>query len=140
MTDGLQSNEFNALAYATALNGEIYFGGYNGFNCFLPETIKDNTEKPNVVFTGFTVLNKKYELTNEIAFTKVIDLTYKDYFFSFSFAGLEYSNSLKNRYKYKLENFNEDWIQIGNTHSLTFTNLDPGEYTLKIKAANNDGV
>lgn len=140
VTDGLQSNEFNALAYATALNGEIYFGGYNGFNCFLPETIKDNTEKPNVVFTGFTVLNKKYELTNEIAFTKVIDLTYKDYFFSFSFAGLEYSNSLKNMYKYKLENFNEDWIQIGNTHSLTFTNLDPGEYTLKIKAANNDGV
>ncbi|MCE9538210.1 MAG: SpoIIE family protein phosphatase [Bacteroidetes bacterium] len=140
VNDGVQSNEFKVNSSFKANDGYIYFGGVKGMNRFNPRLLSDNPNPPNLVITGFSVLNKPYMLKEDILITKEIKLSYKDYFFSFDFAGLEYTNSAKNKYKYILEGFNEEWINIGTTRSLTFTNLDPGEYTLRIQACNNDGV
>ncbi|NIS46990.1 MAG: hybrid sensor histidine kinase/response regulator, partial [Aliifodinibius sp.] len=66
--------------------------------------------------------------------------SYKHNVFSFEFAALDYTAPEKNQYAYKLEGFREDWIDLGTHRFLTFTNLDPGEYILRVKGSNNDGV
>lgn len=136
---GLQGKQFSLEAGSNLPNGYLFFGGLNGFNAFNPSDISLNTTAPNVVLTSFTSLNKPYKLPLDPSFTDEIKLSYKDYFFEFYFAALDFTDPSKNQYAYKLEGFNENWVNIGNEQSVAFTNLDPGEYTLLVKAANNDG-
>jgi streptogramin lyase len=137
--NGLQGKQFSYEASCKHLNGKLFFGGLNGFNVFDPKQITLNTTPPQVVLTNFTTLNKPYNLGTDPSYTDEITLSYKDYFFEFDFAALDYTNPAKNTYAYKLEGFNENWVNIGTEKSATFTNLDPGTYTMLIKAANNDG-
>ena len=67
-------------------------------------------------------------------------LTHKDNIITLEFSALSFYNNFKNQYRYKLEGFNENWIQLGNNHSVTFTNLSPGEYNLQVIGSNNDDV
>ncbi len=138
--DGLQENEFNRGAYFKNKNGEMFFGGINGLNTFLPSSIKNNPYKPPIVLTSFKKYNKEIKLVNHISEIKELKLSFKDIMISFEFAALNYYKSKKNLYKYTLEGFNKDWIELGTKRDITFTNLDPGKYTLKIKGSNNDGV
>jgi len=143
--DGLQSNEFNGGAYFKGRNGEMYFGGINGFNVFHPNNIKDNPYIPPVVITSFYRYNTedKEGIAIEekgISSKDEIELSYQDNILSFEFAALNYRIPEKNQYAYKLEGFNDHWIQLGTKRDVTFTNLDPGEYTLHVKGSNNDGV
>ncbi|MFK7946262.1 MAG: two-component regulator propeller domain-containing protein [Saprospiraceae bacterium] len=145
--DGLQSNEFIRLSsYKTAL-GWMYFGGINGINYFHPAKIKSNQLPPKLIFTDFKIFNKSVDFTNDnaeittpIQFVKEINLSYKDEVFSFEFAALNYTNPERNQYKYRLVGFNKIWQNIGNQRNVTFTNLNPGTYTLKVKGANSDGI
>lgn len=145
--DGLQSNEFNAGAYYKSADGEIFFGGINGFNAFYPHEIPNNTHVPPVVITAFQILNEPVgiggdsPLKQTIIETKEITLSYLDYFFSFEFAALDFTNPDKNKYAYKMEGFNKEWIQTGAKRRFaTYTNLDSGEYVFHVKGSNNDGV
>jgi ligand-binding sensor domain-containing protein/serine phosphatase RsbU (regulator of sigma subunit) len=133
--DGLQGKNFYLGCQLRLSDGSILLGGANGFNYFKPENIKADTSSPGVAFTGFQVLNKTYPLPQETAYTKEIDLTYRDYFFSVDFAAIDFADPSQNRFQYKLMGFNDDWVNIDQQHSITFTNLDPGTYTLQIKAA-----
>ncbi len=144
--DGLQGNEFNQNAYTkNKFTGEIYFGGNNGFNIFQPEKVTDNPYIPPVVFSGFQRYNTdnkdgKAIVEKGISNGDIINLTYKDNIISFDVAALNYYNSSENQYKYKLEGFNENWIQMGNNHTIIFTNLSHGEYKLLVQGSNNDGI
>jgi len=143
--DGLQSNEFNANAAFQNRRGEMFFGGINGFNVFHPDSVKDNSYIPPVAITalrryntdvaeGIAIAEKGVSARDEIV------LSYKDEILTFEFAALSYRNTFKNQYAFKLEGFNENWIQLGTERRATFTNLSPGAYTLRVKGANNDGV
>ena len=136
--DGLQGNEFNQNAYFRFPDGQIWFGGVQGITAFYPHDIIPNTTPSDAVITSFTVLNKQAILPDYITLTKDITLSWRDYFFSFEFAGLEFSNSARNQYKYMLEGFDEDWVEAGTRRFVTYTNLDPGEYTFRVMASNND--
>jgi DNA-binding CsgD family transcriptional regulator len=144
--EGLQDYEFNTGACYQGRSGEMFFGGVNGFNCFYPDRIEDNPFIPSIVITGFKIRNKPVNigkdspLKKHITETREIILSYKDSFFSFEFAALDYTAPDKNRYQYKVERFNEDWIDLGHKHDITLTNLDPGEYILRVRGANNDGI
>lgn len=140
ISNGVQGKEFSTNAALALNNGLLVFGGNNGFNVFNPDELNDEIKSPELVFTDFTVLNKPYELANDIAYTDEITLTYKDYFFSIDFAVLDFTNPDQNSFEYKLEGFNDGWVSIGNKHQITFTNLNAGEYTLLVKGANSDGV
>lgn len=137
--DGLQGNEFNQGACFRSGDGRIWFGGARGLNVFHPKDITPNTAPADAVITSFTVLNKNYPLPEYITQTKTITLSWRDYFFSFEFAGLEFSNPSRNHYRYMMEGFDQDWIEAGDRRFVTYTNLDPGEYTFRVKASNNDG-
>ncbi len=145
-TDGLQSNEFNNGAFFRSPSGQMFFGGINGFNSFFPEDITINTTKAKPIITHFYLFNKPVKigpneiLKKEISELNEIILKYKENVISFEFASLHYSYPLKNQHKYKLENFDEDWVDIGNSRRANYTNLDPGEYVFKVKVANSDGV
>ncbi len=144
--NGLQGNEFNQNAFAKDnITGRLMFGGTNGFNVFDPAKVKDNSFVPPIVLTQFIRYNTDDEngkpiYEKGISKTDSLFLTYKDNIIVFHFAGLSYYNTSENQYKYKLEGFNKNWIQLGNEHSVTFTNLSQGNYTLHVIGSNNDGV
>jgi PAS domain S-box-containing protein len=137
-SDGLQSNEFNSNAYYRSLDGTMYVGGINGFNLFKPQEIKPNPVPPQVVVTRFDVFNQPLRV--DLTGREPIRLSYKQDFISFEFTALDFQAPQKNQYAYKLEGFNEDWIQAGNHRYATYTNLPGGEYVFRVKAANSDGV
>ena len=150
--DGLQSNEFEELnACYKSRSGELIFGGINGFNIFYPDSIKDNTHIPSVYITyfnlfnkpipvGYDSLSKRIVLHKSIIETKELELNYDDNVFSFEFAALDYQAPIKNKYAYKMEGFDKDWIYTSANRNLaTYTNLDPGEYTFRVKGSNSDG-
>jgi serine phosphatase RsbU (regulator of sigma subunit)/streptogramin lyase len=145
-SDGLQGNEFNTGAFTKdRRTGEMYFGGMNGFNLFDPDKVTNNPYVPQVAFTSFIRYNTDDEegkpiVEKGIAAKSGIALTYKDNVASFEFAALNYYNTFKNLYAYKLEGFNDNWIQLGRERKATFTNLDAGEYKLLVRGSNNDGV
>lgn len=145
--DGLQGLEFEANAFLKTRNGEIYFGGVNGFNSFYPATLTENKAIPPVYLTGFEIFNKPVlpgqngsPLAEDISLTKEVHLSYRQSTLSFTFAALNYTASENNRYKYKLENFDRDWIDAGTERKATYTNLPPGTYTFLVKGSNNDGM
>ncbi len=137
---GLQSDEFNMGAHFKSASGELFFGGIKGFNSFFPEDIEKNTSIPPVVLTSFSKLNQKVDFGKPIFEVEQIPLDYTDYFITFEFAALDYTSPEKNQYRYKLIDFDDDWIELGNRHLVTFTNLDPADYVLRVQASNNDGV
>lgn len=138
-SDGLQGTEFNAGAYYKSADGELFFGGINGYNSFYPEAIHDNTLKPEVVLTGFKVFNEDLKLPKAPEYTDTIRLTYRDDVFSFEFSALHLTAPQKNQYAYKLEGFDQNWVTTQRRFA-TYTNLDPGKYTFRVRASNNDGV
>jgi ligand-binding sensor domain-containing protein/serine phosphatase RsbU (regulator of sigma subunit) len=144
--DGLQGNEFNQNAFAKDYKtGRLLFGGPNGFNVFDPGSIKENQYIPPVVFTDYTRYNTDDEEGKPIFEKGISDrdsilLTYKDNIVTLQFSALSYYNNYENQYRYKLEGFNENWIQLGNNHTITFTNLSPDDYVLRVIGSNNDGV
>ena len=145
-SDGLQSNEFNTGAYFQSKTGQLFFGGINGLNAFFPEDIHINKSKPKPLITNFYLFNKPVKvgeaevLKKHISELDEIILKHRQNVISFEFASLHYSYPLKNLHQYKLENFNEEWVDIGNSRMANYTNLDPGEYVFKIRVANSDGI
>ncbi|MGE5806617.1 MAG: two-component regulator propeller domain-containing protein [Ignavibacteria bacterium] len=145
--DGLQGNQFFWGASFKGADGELFFGGTNGFNSFHPEELKINAHVPPVFITNFQIFNKSVSaneqrspLKKSVESTKEIELSYSQNVFSFEFTALDFTAPNKNRYKYFMEGFDKSWIQSGNRRFVTYTNLDPGEYTFKAAGSNNDGI
>lgn len=140
MGDGLQSNDFYPGACAMGRDGQLYFGGTNGFNAFLPAEVRDSTFVPPVVLTSFKVFDREVKTALAIWSLPVIVLGYQENFFAFEFSALDYTNPAKNRYAYMLEGFDRDWVVCGTRRYASYTNLDAGSYTFRVRGTNPDGV
>lgn len=145
--DGLQSNEFNQGVFSKGRDGEIIFGGINGFNTFYPESIKENSNVPAVYITDFQIFNQSIVpgdnsvLKQPIAQTRKIVLEYWQSMLSFQFVALNYLSSEQNRYAYKLDGVDNQWIYTkSDKRHATYANLSPGNYVFRVKASNNDGI
>ncbi|MBN1416429.1 MAG: GAF domain-containing protein [Bacteroidales bacterium] len=143
--DGLQSNEFNGGAYFRSPDGELFFGGYFGFNTFFPEKIKLDTIAPAIILTDLQVKNvsvqpgKKSPIKKHISVTDEIILNHNQNNFTLYFAALHFANPQQNKYRYQLEGFDKGWIDAGNKRFVSFTSLPYRKYKLRIQAANCDG-
>lgn len=137
-SDGLQSNEFNSNAYFRAHNGVMYIGGINGFNLFDPQSVNPNPIPPQVAMTSFEVFNEPVSV--DLSGREPIQLSYKQDFISFEFAAFDFQAPQKNQYAYKLEGFDQDWIQAGHRRFATYTNVPGGQYVFRVKASNSDGI
>ncbi|MCP5053213.1 MAG: response regulator [bacterium] len=138
-SDGLQSDEFSSGACYKSSGGEMFFGGINGFNSFYPSEIKKNSFLPPIYITGFRKFNRPVTFSTSIMELEDIRLSYRDNFISFEFAALSYQAPERNRYAYKLEGFDKDWVYCGTRRTASYTNLDGGAYTFRVKGSNNDG-
>ena len=144
--NNLQGNEFFMGAVLKSNNSELLFGGHYGFNIINAENLALNKHLPKVVFTDFQLFNKKVQigensvLQKAITETKTIRLKYDQSVFTIEYSGLNFTLPEMNSYAYKLQGFEKDWNYVGSQRKATYTNLNPGEYTFKVKAANNDGL
>ncbi len=145
-TDGVYCMNLAQAACFKNNNGRLYFGGHKGITSFNPQEIKANESVPEIVFTDFRILNKSVVVNKEgilqqsINDTKAITLSYKEKEFSFEFSALDYRAPHKNQYAYKLKGFDKEWHRIGNRRHISFNNLKPGKYQLKVKGTNSNGV
>lgn len=146
--DGLQPGDLSQ-AFCKTRSGAMYFGGKSGFSEFYPEAVTSKPYDPPLVFTAFDIFNKpafnsadpeiNSALPLPISQSKEVTLSYKHSVFSIQFASLNYANSQRRHYSYVLEGFDKDWNILTESHATTYTNLDPGVYTFKVKGLNSEG-
>ena len=141
---GLQSDEFNTGAYFKSSSGTLYFGGVKGFNYFNPEALlllqrRQQDYHPEVTLTNFTIMGQPLATSPGLLAPGTVRLTHADKFFSFELAVLDYHQPEKNQFRYKLEGFNRGWVDNGNRHFASYTNLDPGSYRLRYQGADSNG-
>jgi len=140
LSDGLQSTEFNQGAYFRGASGRMYFGGINGLNEFLPGAMPRNMTVPPVFVTGFRVFDRPVPLPPALAGGEPIELSYSENFISFEFVALDYASPERNRYAYRLEGVDQDWVQSGGRRFAAYTNLGGGEYVFRVRGSNSDGI
>ena len=139
-THGLPGDEFNYGAAHRGAGGEMLFGGTNGFVSFFPGLLRSNAHVPPVVLTGVSKLNRPVFFPRPLSEVDAVEIGWRDYLFSFEFAALDFSAPEKNRYSYRLEGFDRGWIDAGSIRRATYTNVSPGSYVFRVRAANDDGV
>ncbi|MBF0290448.1 MAG: HAMP domain-containing histidine kinase [SAR324 cluster bacterium] len=145
LKDGLQSSKFERGSSHISKNGEFFFGGVRGINTFFPEQVKDNNYIPEIVITDFLLFNKAVRiaddsiLQSDISATKALELSHRDYIFSFEFAALDFTIPEKNQYAYTMEGFDKEWNFVGARRFATYTSLPAGQYIFRVKGSNNDG-
>ncbi len=155
--DGLQGNSFLPGSAFKSPQGELFFGGSNGFNHFFPQQLKPDPVAPTVILTDFLLFNQsvpikmpdreyltkqtQYQLESSISTTKELTLTHNENLFSFEFTGLNLVSPQRNQYAYKLEGFDQQWIYTDyKKRYATYTNIPAGSYQLRVRASNKDGL
>lgn len=129
--DGVQKGSFNGGAAYAAADGELFFGGEHGLTSFYPDTLPSASPAPAVAVTGFTALGTPLPTT---AATPV-QIRYRQNILGFQFAAFDYTQPVTNRFRYTLEGFDQGWHTLIGGHRVTYTNLDPGDYTLRVLAS-----
>ena len=137
---GLQSSDFNSGAYLKLNDGSLLFGGNNGFNAFYPQNIKLNEYEPPVHITEVRLFNKPINVDGYVWDQEQLEFSHDDSVLSFSFAALDFTAPKKNKYRYKLEGFDRDWVDHKGGREVTYTNLDAGQYVFRVQGSNNDGL
>ena len=148
--DGMIEGSYFDGAALRALDGSMYFGGFKGLTAFVPGAIHDNRQPPQVAITELQVFNKPVVagrgefgqlLRKAIDHTSSLTLTPRASVFSLEFAALHFGTPQRNQFAYRLEGFDADWVRTDASRRFaTYTNLDPGEYVFRVRAANKDGV
>lgn len=145
--DGLPSEEFKQFHDVALPDGRLIFGGIGGYTAFDPRRIGEDPVKPTVVLSALRINNQTVTTTTpdsplqkDINETEEIELTHRQNFLSIDFAALEFNQSHKNQYRYKLIGLDKDWIYSGNQSTATYTNLPPNTYTFVVNASNTSGI
>jgi diguanylate cyclase (GGDEF)-like protein len=137
---GLQAEEFNFGAHYRDRSGKLFFGGAAGFNSFYPEVLEFNERPPRVVLTQLLKLNTPGVTEVPEEHLERLSLGHKEDVVTFKFAALDYADSKSNRYEYKLDGFDREWVKADERRAATYTNLPGGHYVFRVRASNSDGV
>lgn len=147
LSDGLQGLHYNRNASGKLESGEMLFGGINGFNMFHPDSLTDTISEAPIVFTDFQIFNKPVPIGGDsplqahINETDTVTLSYKQSVFSLEYAELNYTAPEKVRYQYRLKGFvDETWQDAGTERKVTYTNLQPGNYTFEVTTFSDHGT
>ncbi|HLT71860.1 MAG TPA: ATP-binding protein, partial [Cyclobacteriaceae bacterium] len=150
--DGIPNPIFHLRSTEELKDGYLAFGCGDGLVVFHPDSLRENSVVPTVTFTDFQIFGNAvgvnpsssdgalYTIAKSIAYTDELRIPYEKKVLTFEFAVLDFTDPGKNQYAYKLEGFDREWIYSGTKRNVTYTNLDPGKYVLRIKGANNDGI
>lgn len=141
MEDGISNFDFWWHSCDKGINsGNFYFGSSTGMTYFHPNEIEFNNLPPKLAFTKFEYKNSSstdpIQTIKGISQLSQIDLTHKEDLINIEFAALDFTNPSQNQYAYKIDELHEDWIPLGTKRELTFTNLSPDDYTLRVRGSN----
>jgi signal transduction histidine kinase/ligand-binding sensor domain-containing protein len=121
-------------------NGEMFFCTDGGFVSFFPDDIKKDSSIPPVILSAFKIGEKEINFENDISQITEVSVPFTANNFSFEFVCLDFSNPELNRYQYKLEGFDKDWVDAGTRHYAYYANISGGEYTFRVRTCNAYGV
>ena len=138
--DGIQANQFNPNACCQGPEGRMFFGGVNGYNAFYPKAIKKNPFIPPVAWTAFYRNGQEVKIGTPFSRPRSLKLSSRFDVYAFEFAGLCFIMPSLNRFAYKLEPRDREWIPLGSANTVTISSLKPGEYRLHVNGSNPDGV
>jgi signal transduction histidine kinase len=138
-SDGIASMEFNRNASYRAPDGEMFFGGVVGMTSFRPEEIHDDQRIPSITLTRIEILGSSRRELLPQGIEELV-LSHGDSPVTFEFASLTFTNVRRNRYRYRLEGFDEGWIETGSRRYARYTNVPAGRYVLRVIGSNQDGV
>jgi signal transduction histidine kinase/DNA-binding response OmpR family regulator/ligand-binding sensor domain-containing protein len=146
VTEGLQDNEFNTQAGRKAPDGELLFGGVNGFNHFFPEHLHPDTSVANVFVTNVAIDNRQVLphgtsvlIQTNPEYLQTLDLRHDQLQLSFEFSILDYTSPQKNRYRYKMEGLDRDWVEAGNQRIAHYHHVPAGSYRFLVQGSNGNG-
>ncbi len=139
-SDGFPFRTFEEATFIRTRDGLFCIGGAEGFFLFHPDDLRSSGLVPPVVITSFKVFNREILFDRPIYEMPGIELTHRDLFFSFEASVLDFTSPANNRYSYKMDGFDRNWIYTGNRRYASYTNLDPGKYTFRVRGANKDGI
>jgi len=146
--DGLQGREFNEGSALKTREGELIFGGPNGFNLFVPNEASTFSSSKILHIYGLEIFGKEIEASGEpkkkahirsnVLDNSTIRLKFRENMFSLKFVNVDFLNPKRISYRYKLEGFNDQWIYTGwGDRKATFTNLSPGKYKFVVQASHH---
>ncbi|HSF88361.1 MAG TPA: two-component regulator propeller domain-containing protein, partial [Saprospiraceae bacterium] len=139
ISDGLPTNSLaGAVTYTSA--GMMYYGSMGMISYYRPESMKINHRVPPLIITNVRIFDQEVPVRRKGEQLQPIHLSYRKNMITLDFAALNFTNPALNQYAYQLEGFNENWIYCGSKQTATFTNLDGGTYTFRVKGSNNDGI
>lgn len=145
--DGLQGNQFNPGASFECQNGELLFGGPNGFNLITPSIVKRNPNIPHVIITRLFINNKPAgvnepanKISKTISSSGQLRLNHLQNTLTFEFISTNFIQPGKNEFKYRLVNYNDDWVYAGTENKASFTKIPPGKYVFEVMGSNNNGI
>ncbi|MBI3764971.1 MAG: PAS domain S-box protein, partial [Ignavibacteriales bacterium] len=137
MADGLKSNEFSGAVYPSAWkssNGKLWFGTYQGLAVVDPGKIKDNALPPSVFIEQVFIDKRSINISDNVQLPAGVGEL------EFHYAGLSFLVPGKVKFKYKLEGFNQTWVDAGTRRVAYYTNIPPASYRFRVIACNNDGL
>ncbi|WP_162339645.1 hybrid sensor histidine kinase/response regulator transcription factor [Cyclobacterium salsum] len=141
MSDGLSINSFSHTSAFKSTDGQMFFGGDGGLVSFYPEQIAGNPYPPDLVLSGLQVAGTSVDFREELnSPDDFLTLSHQQNDLTFDYVALHYTDPSKNLYKYKMENYDPEWIVAGTQRTARYTNLDPGQYTFQVIAGSSDGV
>ncbi|MGQ1783650.1 hybrid sensor histidine kinase/response regulator transcription factor [Saccharicrinis sp. GN24d3] len=145
--DGVLGKNFSPNASLCSKQGTLFFGGYNGFNVIDPDYINLNPHAPDVMLSEIFINNQPFYESSikqlkdkNINVIKELKLPSHANTLSFSFVANNFIKSYKNNFKYRLVNYQDDWIDLKTKSEISFTKIPPGRYTLEILGSNNNGI
>ncbi|TMP40210.1 diguanylate cyclase [Pseudoalteromonas citrea] len=137
--NGLLGLNYYPSSLVKGNNSTLFTSSQRGIEYFSTAPLKTNLVDPNLILTGFNTMGQPMKLGLPYSYVTDIHLSYLDYIFSFEFSALDFISPNKNQYAYKLVGYDNNWIEIGNRNTASFTNLDGGSYQFQVKATNSDG-
>jgi ligand-binding sensor domain-containing protein/DNA-binding CsgD family transcriptional regulator len=140
LPDGIQGQAFNPRACFRGEDGRMFFGGVNGFSEFDPRNVRDNSFIPPVVWTAIRKNNERFSVAEFDSEGRRLLIVKPGDLMTFEFAALDFAHPASNRFTYRLEPRDENWIPLGTANTVSFTGLKRGNYRLRVKGANPDGV
>ncbi|WP_321287636.1 two-component regulator propeller domain-containing protein [uncultured Sunxiuqinia sp.] len=146
IADGLTENSFSEGEALKTSTGKLMFGHISGMIWFSPDSIKKSYRQVPIVLTDFKINGKtnQKKLNRARSFVgnsaQAIHLNYDENFLTFEFAALDYKAPSKIQYKFKLEEYEQNWNNSGNLNTAIYRELEPGDYQFRLQASNSDGL
>lgn len=142
-SDGLQEDEFNTNSYFQGSTGALLFGGINGITIFRPSTLVERKKLPEIRLLDIKINSKPVPIESEGVLPKAIEylpplqLAHHQNLLSFEFGLMDFTNPIKNRYRYQLVGIDQGWVEAGTQRFASYAHLRSGNYTFRIMGSTN---